>query len=95
MKKMRQQQKGPIFVNFVKSGSSAKRTDTGGGILATADDWELRADHGTRLKFPEEVTSTNLRPDIVLLSRRTKQLAIVELTVPYGKQEWRKPTSES
>ena len=51
--------------------------------MATADDWELLADLGTRLKFPEEVTSTNLRPDIVLLSRRTKQLAIVELTVPW------------
>lgn len=53
------------------------------GILATAGDWEMRADLRRQLKFPEEMMSTSLRPDIVLWSKATKQVILVELTVPW------------
>ena len=35
-----------------------------------------------QVKVPEDITITNLRPDILLISQRTKQLGIIELTVP-------------
>ena len=35
-----------------------------------------------RLKIPAEVAVTNLRPDITITSMKTKQMAIIELTVP-------------
>ena len=50
--------------------------------LSTAKDWKMAVDLEGRLKIPEEVTVTNLRPDITITSRNTKQMAIVELTVP-------------
>ena len=34
----------------------------------------------TKLKFPAEIANTNMRPDIVLWSRFTKQVVLVELT---------------
>ena len=34
-----------------------------------------------RLKIPSEITVTNLRPDMILISKDTKQLGIIELTV--------------
>ena len=34
------------------------------------------------LKIPSSITITNLRPDMLLMSESTKQLGIIELTVP-------------
>ena len=39
-------------------------------------------DFEAQLKVPEEVAVTNLRPDMLLVSNSTKQMGIVELTVP-------------
>ena len=50
--------------------------------LDTAQDWRLEVDLGQRLKVPTYVTDTNLRPDILLISEATKQIGIIELTVP-------------
>lgn len=52
---------------------------------------------GKKLKFPVEVTHTNLRPDIVLWSKSPKQMIHVELTVPWEERideayELKKPT---
>jgi len=38
---------------------------------------------GRQLKFPQHVVETTLRPDIVLLSEATKNLVMLELTVPW------------
>ena len=43
----------------------------------------MRVDLGRQLKFPEEIAITSLRPDIVLWSQSTKQVALIELTVPW------------
>ena len=42
----------------------------------------MKVDLDGMIKVPEEVAITNLRPDILLISQRTKQLGIIELTVP-------------
>ena len=50
--------------------------------LDSASDWRLLVDLDGRLKVPEEVAVTNMRPDILLISDMTKKVGIVELTVP-------------
>lgn len=43
----------------------------------------MRVNLKKQLRFPEEITLTSLRPDIVLWSRDTKQVILIELTVPW------------
>lgn len=43
----------------------------------------MRADLKKQLKFPEEIAHTSLRPDIVLWSKDTKQVVIMERMVPW------------
>ena len=42
----------------------------------------MRVDLESRLKVPEEIVVTSLRPDVIVISKTTKQLGIIELTVP-------------
>jgi len=49
----------------------------------TASDWKLEVDLKSQIKFPQEITVINLRSDIVMWSLPTKQIALVELTVPW------------
>lgn len=44
--------------------------------------WQLRVDLGKQLLFPEHITSTTLRPDMVIFFNSTKQVIMVEVTVP-------------
>ncbi|XP_019639908.1 PREDICTED: uncharacterized protein LOC109481752 [Branchiostoma belcheri] len=86
-KKRGKNRKGPKFIGFVREGEGEKRKtgtkDRERGILPTASDWNLRVDLDRRLVFPEEISSTNLKPDVVLWSTQTKQIVLVELTVPW------------
>ena len=41
------------------------------------------ADLQTQFVFPAEIAITRLRPDIVMWSRSTRNLIIIELTVPW------------
>ena len=69
---------------FVKSGGQPddrKGRPQKLGVLASTDDWELRADIGGKLTFPE-IVETTLQPDTVLFFRSKKKLVLVELTVP-------------
>ena len=43
----------------------------------------MRVDLKTRLQFPREITQTTLRPDIVIWSTASKQVLLIELTVPW------------
>jgi hypothetical protein len=74
---------GPHFINFVKEGEKKSAKSTGTGILHDSKNWEMLVDLGKKLKFPEEVTHTSLRPDIVMWSRSPKLMVMVELTVPW------------
>ena len=72
------------FINFCRAGEKKKgQADKEQGLLATANDWQLAADVHCQLKFPSEIAVTTSRPDIVIWSRGTKQVAMVELTVPW------------
>ncbi|KAL4001244.1 hypothetical protein ACER0C_006543 [Sarotherodon galilaeus] len=72
-------------VTFIKAGvkPAAPVRNTSPGLLATVHDWELRVDLAKQLKFPEAVAKTTLRPDIVVTSVVSKQVILLELTVPW------------
>ena len=58
------------FISFVKEGSqsrsySSKPRST---ILSSADDWQVRSDLDGKGGFPEEISVTALRPDIIIWS---------------------------
>lgn len=40
-------------------------------------------DFGKHLQFPEHITSTTVRPDTAIFSNSTKQVIIVELSMPW------------
>lgn len=71
-------------ISFVRAGEKPQgERKASTGLLATARDWKLHADLGRQLKFPEHIARTSLRPDLVLTSDSTKQVVLVELTVPW------------
>ncbi|KAJ8004371.1 hypothetical protein DPEC_G00158500 [Dallia pectoralis] len=72
-------------ITFVRAGEkpllAARATST--GLLATAQYWELEVDLGKQLKFPGTAATTSLRPDMLLISETSKQIILLELTVPW------------
>ena len=52
-------------------------------LLDGADDWECTADLKEWKSHPDPISKSGMRPDIVLSSLSTKQLIMIELTVPY------------
>ena len=73
------------FINFVQEGGKAltnhRSTDT--GLLAAVRDCELLVDLKGQLKFPPDLATIMSRPDVLLLSRATKRVVLIELTVPW------------
>ena len=74
-------------VPFVKAGATAKekpksRDWSGMGILSEAKDWILLADLNGQLKFPSEVASTRLMPDLIIYTTSIKRIVWWELTCP-------------
>ena len=72
-------------IDFVKEGGEVfiPQVDHQTGILHSANDWTLLLDIDEQLSFPPEIVFTNLRPDIVIWSQRSKTVIIGELTVPW------------
>ena len=52
-------------------------------LLSGANDWQVSADLGSILSFPQHIVFTLSRPDIVLWSEAVKKVVLVELTVPW------------
>lgn len=72
------------YIGFIKEGGKSNVSATENrGILATANDWQLNVDLYSKLCFPEVILTTNQRPDMVLWSLSTKQVLVIELTVPW------------
>ena len=69
---------------FVKAGekNETKKPVQEDSILASAKDWKMSVDLGKQLKVPTDVAATDLRPDIIITSHKSKQMYIIELTVP-------------
>ncbi|XP_075343502.1 uncharacterized protein LOC142401936 [Odontesthes bonariensis] len=71
-------------IAFVRAGEKPQQLRSEpGGLLATARDWQLIFDLGRQLKFPENIAVTTLRPDMVLVLETTRQVVLLELTVPW------------
>ena len=79
------------FIRFVKESSlSSSKRDNSHGLLPSAGDWRIEVDVGKQLRFPKEIVITRLRPDMVIWSPTTKQVILIELTVP-----WEERTQEA
>ena len=72
------------FIGFVKEGEKVDRTGkkVNSSILDKAKDWNMQIDLQERVRIPEIITSTSMRPDIILTSEETRQMIMIELTVP-------------
>nr|XP_014269084.2 uncharacterized protein LOC106676625 [Maylandia zebra] len=71
-------------ISFIKAGEKPQgRPHLTTGLLNTASDWQLQADLGKQLKFPQNIAETSLRPDLIIISEASKQLIMLELTVPW------------
>ena len=70
-------------IQFVKEGEKGDKTAfRPENYFSTAKDWKMSVDLKGGLRLPIAVSTSNLRPDIIIVSGRTKQMGIVELTVP-------------
>ncbi|CAJ1075238.1 LOW QUALITY PROTEIN: uncharacterized protein LOC109089580 [Xyrichtys novacula] len=80
----KQQHPSKTSIAFVRAGETPQPPrKTQGGLLATARDWQLLVDLGRQLRFPDTIAVTSLRPDMVLVSASSKQVVLLELTVPW------------
>lgn len=71
-------------IGFHRAGEKPKKKNKNiANILSPATDWELRVDLGKRLKFPDHIVQTSLRPDLIFFSNNIKKLIMWELTVPW------------
>ena len=70
-------------IKFVKQGETITPTEKATRCyLDDAADWQLQVDLDKKLRVPEEVAVTDLRPDMLLISNSTKRMGVIELTVP-------------
>ena len=69
---------------FVKEGQKKPTQEpcSNSSYLNSANDWQVKVDLRGKLKIPSSITITDLRPDMIIVSESTKQLGIIELTVP-------------
>jgi hypothetical protein len=73
---------------FVRTGETKKRGTRPPqrltpSVLECANDWKLRVDFdGKKAEFPPSIVATSLRPDVVLWSRMSRVVVLIELTCP-------------
>ena len=75
----------PGGITFVRTGAKIEpaKVNITSSVMSIAQDWSLLVDVGKQLKIPHEIVVTNMRPDVVLFSRKRKTVVILELTVPW------------
>ena len=71
-------------IQFVREGENSQRNavEEHYTYLSNVKDWKMTVDLEGCLKIPREICETNLRPDLIIVSKKTKQVGVVELTVP-------------
>lgn len=52
-------------------------------MLSSARDWQLRADVEREFKFPEQIITSSLRPNLIIWSILSRQVVMIELLVPW------------
>ena len=72
-----------VEIQFVQEGEKINKTIRRQGSLEDACDWEMQVDLEGKLVVPQEIASTNLRPDIVLWSRSRMRVYFIQLTLPW------------
>ena len=78
------------YIQFVRAGQrlpapnhiTQRKPLSSQAILLQANDWTFLYDPEGQLQFPIEAAVTSLRPDVVLFSRSSKTIVLLELTVP-------------
>ena len=73
------------FITFAREGKQpcGRRAALISGVFLTANDWTLTYNNPEDpLVFPGHIIQTSLHPDVVIYSNTTKQVFILELTVP-------------
>lgn len=79
----KKQQLGKRNIAFIRAGEQPQsQSKPAAGLLTSASDWELSVDLGKQLKFPDHIAMF-LRPDVVLSSVASRQVLLIELTVPW------------
>ncbi len=70
-------------IYFIREGQKPEKAskNCSVGLLSTARDWGMTVDLERQLKIPTHITQSKLRPDIILVSKATQQLILMELTV--------------
>ncbi len=70
-------------IHFIREGQKPEKAskNCSVGLLSTARDWGMTVDLERQLKIPTHITQSKLRPDIILVSKATQQLILMELTV--------------
>ena len=72
------------LTTYVKPGSTLKvPTHERKTILRPSREWQMSMDLGKQLVFLREITTTTLRPDIVIWSAVERRVLIFELTIPW------------
>ena len=80
----REPMKKKLFIQFCKEGETSNtRKKELTSILREVQDLTQQNDLKTKLVFPQDICSTNLRPDILVTSRASKTILLIELTVPW------------
>ena len=62
------------------------------GPLASVRDWQLLVNLGKQLKFLDIIAATTLRPYSVLISRQSRKVILIELTMPC--EDWLEEAQE-
>ena len=76
------------FITFVREGSNPPRSSTKPQrnidcILTGSSDWKLLVDYDdAQIVFPAIICATDNRPDVVIWSKESKRVIMIELTVP-------------
>lgn len=74
--------RNPAHTIAMSRQGSSQQQDTI-GILAMAQDWQLSVDLKKQLRFSQHIVSTTLRPDKLQVSESTKNIIIMEVTLPW------------
>ena len=75
--------KQPIKIKFVKKETREKNKNSSpSGILHQASDWVLLGDLDGTFSFPPPTAFSELRPDIIIFSKKLKRVILIELTCP-------------
>ena len=77
-------------IKFLRQGENSKgKKPAKTSVLGEGDDWTVMSDLNTQLVVPTEIAITSLRPDVVLISKKTKSVIMCELTCPREENaEW-------